>query len=76
MSEWISVKDRLPEGEEDVLVCLTSKELVVGAFVETPISDDRLWMLSHGEDFYAFSSCGVTHWMPLPEPPEEVQCSQ
>lgn len=70
MSEWISVKDRLPEGEEDVLVHLTSKELVVGAFMTALIHDERFWVLSRGGDFYACPQFGVTHWMPLPEPPE------
>jgi len=58
MNEWISVKDRLPE--EDILVLV---------FIPywRKISTDRLgkdgcWRGAFGE--------AITHWMPLPEPPQ------
>jgi hypothetical protein len=60
MSEWISVKDRLPETEQYVLAyhnsCYPRER--VDFFSET----SKRWMMSAGD---------VTHWMPLPEAPKE-----
>jgi hypothetical protein len=67
MSEWISVKDRLPVTFDEVLVhsdnCFTSI-----AWRETEKRKNGIvgW---HWNSY--FKSLGhVTHWMPLPEPPE------
>lgn len=72
MSEWISVKERLPDDNHDtLLVCLLAKhedapsgEVVVDtdAFY-TSDGEFRFWS---GSNVYE-----VTHWMPLPEPPKE-----
>lgn len=65
MSEWISVKDRLPEKETDVFVaglhCNSWIYSVAGLF-----GDEFLSMET--EDEMRFT---VTHWMPLPEPPKD-----
>ena len=62
MSEWISVEDKLPQ--EKVRVLLFDN----GGF---GIMSGRLgsagWYLEGDLDKYA----NVTHWMPLPEPPEQ-----
>lgn len=65
--DWISVKDRLPERSGDVLVCCgehymnvlsySCRHKAFNAFDDLPTSEDRIE--------------SVTHWMPLPEPPEE-----
>lgn len=66
MTNWISVKDRLPENESEVLVSLTM------LFQEYKIA------FFHTKDFYLNSHSDepltkwVTHWMPLPELPEGV----
>lgn len=61
-SEWISVKERLPEEGEDVLAYLGE-----GIF-------EICWMLKGGcwetRDAY-LDADAVTHWQPLPEPPKE-----
>ena len=56
---WISVKDRLPESGVDVLV-FTDDYCAYTAHY------DGYWWLS-GEPTLSYN---VTHWMPLPEPPE------
>lgn len=55
---WISVKDKTPEDGVEVLVWDDGGF----AYIDTWIG--HTWKF--GGDF------GVTHWMPLPEPPEEV----
>lgn len=102
---WISVKDRLPENEEDVLIAYTRKGLrgdvyfCVGMAFHTDgrtntedsaytwqtdymdmsydeeadayIIPEGWWeTVDFGEEFSAVDM-PVTHWMPLPEPPEE-----
>lgn len=54
---WISVKDRLPNFEQTVLA-YSGEELGIGfAYLD----GDGKW----------YGDCGdVTHWMPLPAPPE------
>lgn len=58
MSEWISVKDRLPEEGKNVL-CLDSSD----NYYSVGWIEDGLW--EDGE----FVGIDFTHWMPLPEPP-------
>lgn len=60
---WISVKDRLPEPYERVLVYAPSR-YDYGNF-------DMCVM--YGFHCHLCTHHGVTYWMPLPEPPEEVQ---
>jgi len=60
--EWISIKDRLPENQSTVLVYANG--------YDTQYFEDN--------GFYDFKICykydskteNVTHWMPLPIPPE------
>ena len=60
-SQWISVKDKLPETEEEVLVFTVSKTGNVNV--------DKGYLLNGR--FVHRGSAVVTHWMPLPAPPEE-----
>ena len=63
--EWISVKDRLPEEKERVLVFLKNNTHTKGY---TRIDTDRLIK----GNWIRWSSC-VTHWMPFPELPKSEQ---
>ncbi len=64
---WISVKDKLPKRNEYVLIYDGCGLQYVGA-------------LLYDHDEFEYSSCcscsvrldDITHWMPLPEPPENV----
>ena len=60
VQEWISVKDRLPEDQEEVLVCTRSKNGIRNI--------DKGYMAI---DRFIHRGCAeVTHWMPLPQPPK------
>ena len=74
--KWVSVKDRLPEPEETVLVCAEAKEnrghrvCAVTQMVERDVFGQlvKRWR-SPWNGFREMYE--ITHWMPLPEPPEE-----
>ena len=74
MSEWISVKDRLPEDFGEVLVIVSGKPheniTLDGAYEIAEYDPVEGWIL---EMWPEWCSGVVTHWMPLPEPPEEEQ---
>ena len=61
ISDWISVKDRLPDAEDRVLCCTLTKKgtrnVIIGYYM------DGAWRCGMNSN--------VTHWMPLPELPEE-----
>lgn len=61
---WIPVTERLPEELKNVLAYTD-----VGCFAET-----AHWTGFRWEKTWDFEVLyGVTHWMPLPEPPKEVE---
>lgn len=64
MMDWISVKDRLPEPGHRVLA---ASVYFTG---ECWMAVNGTWYRYNGFDMdHLFES--ITHWMPLPEPPEE-----
>ena len=66
--EWISVKDRLPELEEDVLAYDPSLESISVGYLSAFLGHNPTWVIDFGQ---SISDC-VTHWMPLPEPPKQI----
>ena len=72
---WISVKDRLPEVGEFVLV---AHKVDYGFGIGNTLVDTALFQPDgfsgggYGNFLDGPCSTEVTHWMPLPEPPEEV----
>ena len=62
--KWIPVTERLPEEMEKVLAYTD-----VGSFAEVAYWTGYRWEKTW--DFEVLY--GVTHWMPLPEPPKEVE---
>lgn len=79
---WISVKDKLPEPEQDVLVIAhgwSGRLLYIGSYqrmeaetswltgVTSKASEWSLWGWSY------LREPEVTHWMPLPEPPTSAR---
>lgn len=70
MNEWISVKDRLPEDGELVLVIADGEyenTKLVGAYQLADYSEGEGFILS---EFPFAENITVSHWMPLPEPPK------
>ncbi len=71
MTNWISVKDKLPKfpNGSAIEVLVWPRELQEGM-------GGTLFYGNRGMDkpgFYKFGAIvhGVTHWMPMPEPPRE-----
>ncbi len=64
--EWISVEDRLPEKNAEVLVCH-------GNWIGNLMNVYTYFGNDEWEDDYGYWSRtrdeGITHWMPLPAPP-------
>lgn len=67
--QWISVKDRLPDKGESVIVrAITFEQKVhVDTNFRSVIDGRFSW------DKVGKGNCKVTHWMPLPAPPEYLQ---
>jgi hypothetical protein len=66
---WISVEDRLPDEGKDVLVWDGNLNLD-----KIPIYEIAAYRrFANGNLFISglYSLQGITHWMPLPEPPKD-----
>jgi hypothetical protein len=77
MSEWISVRDRMPEEPGAYLVALVTyrqERYLAVAYPRDGWWDVAGWCreYKHRDGVHNFD---VTHWMPLPEPPKEDTCS-
>lgn len=78
MSEWISVKKRLPEINEKVLVIFRNR-IALAAIEEkedefTKQGKFTVWkcLKLHKDDIYeCYPWNDITHWMPLPKAPKE-----
>ena len=69
-NRWIPVSEKLPEDEENVLVNITEVDgsPVIDFGYYTPGNNAfEGWQTNY---FMAFGK--VTHWRPLPEPPEQL----
>jgi hypothetical protein len=64
-SEWISVKDRLPEVDKNVLVITAHGSFKIARCNIYKNGTQVVWATNDG-----LGERAITHWMPLPEPPE------
>ena len=65
--EWISVKDRLPEDFEFIIVANWDENHTPRVVKRKALMAREYWGIVTG--FYAHGQ-QVTHWMPLPQPPK------
>ena len=80
--QWISVKDRLPENHSSVLIYSKHSGIVKSWFsnynttygTEFRDKDRNIldpWFCSSGSKQYSKTRGNITHWQPLPTPPNE-----
>ena len=67
---WISVEERLPEKHVEVLICTEDYEKNELGFANTAVWDGSEWIETWNRKE---SILYVSHWMPLPAPPKEVE---
>ena len=67
LNEWISVEERLPEGHMQVLMWSARWKIAeAGSYY-----NKHFWVYSEIGDGYIADN--ITHWMPLPPPPEKEE---
>ena len=71
-SGWISVKDRLPENPDELVLVIANgmyeNVALKDAYCMANYCPDEGWVLEMWPDFEAVQ---ISHWMPLPEAPKE-----
>lgn len=65
-SKWISTKERLPEDRHSVLVYCPYNKCIYTAYYDD--FNDEWYYFGCGGGIEVYYT--VSHWMPLPEPPE------
>ena len=65
VSEWISVKERLPQEWEEVLVWSSCGFVECAVYIGIP----GKWRVTWNHDLMEMDT--ITHWMPLPDAPKE-----
>jgi hypothetical protein len=68
--QWISVKDKSPEINQRVLLATNEKRSIVTGYRLPPAGKNEPWF--HTDLGLWCGTETVTHWMPLPKPPEEI----
>lgn len=62
--DWINIKDKQPDNFAPVLTYSEAGRCVAYKYVENGLS---VWRIGSTD---VILDCGITHWMPLPEPPQ------
>lgn len=63
MSDWISVKERLPDINDEYIVFTEDAEVFICEYLPSV----NQWWDRDASIIYG----RITHWMPLPDPPKE-----
>jgi len=64
--KWISINEKLPEKEKDILICNDEGKVQFGIY-SCDVYDDKFFTTNFEQ--YLLPG-NVTHWMDLPSPPE------
>lgn len=73
-NDWISVKDELPRKDGDSTIYCIVFDVHDGVVVRPFNEYHQCWDREDGDDYYSDAIGGrITHWMPLPEPPQTEQ---
>jgi hypothetical protein len=72
MMEWISVKDSLPESEDNSVLAHFENGSIETVHIQDYFDDITAGIDPDGKQLYIkrYISVEITHWMPLPEPPK------
>ncbi len=68
--KWISVSERLPERNVRVLVVASPTPGVVKRITIADWSEHNHWEIDPDDRLICINNETITHWMPLPAPPE------
>lgn len=66
---WISCSERMPNDGQHVIILCDGAFVLYAQYRDGEFFD----VVRNGEEFFETQSRNVTHWMPLPEPPQEVK---
>ncbi|MCU6843324.1 DUF551 domain-containing protein [Escherichia coli] len=66
---WISCSDRMPDDGQQVIILCDGAFVLYAQYRDSEFFD----VVRNGVEFFETQSRNVTHWMPLPEPPQEVK---
>lgn len=71
---WIKCSDRLPEDDKTVLAYIKNEGIYFGNFSIKGFSDDTFgfYAATTGSSEWFYDIDLITHWMPLPEKPNEI----
>lgn len=74
MGEWIKCSERMPDAETPVLALLNGEIRVAEIRWDMPTHEETYRPFWYWDDPYddgqPWEVFDITHWMPLPEPPE------
>ncbi|EMO4765646.1 TPA: DUF551 domain-containing protein [Escherichia coli] len=65
---WISCSERMPDDGQHVIILCDGAFVLYAQYRDGEFFD----VVRNGEELFETQSRNVTHWMPLPEPPQEV----
>ncbi len=65
---WISCSERMPDDGQHVIILCDGAFVLYAQYRDGEFFD----VVRNGEEFFETQSRNVTHWMPLPDPPQEV----
>ncbi|TFW05879.1 DUF551 domain-containing protein [Escherichia coli] len=65
---WISCSERMPDDGQHVIILCDGAFVLYAQYRDGEFFD----IVRNGDEFFETQSRNVTDWMPLPEPPQEV----